>query len=84
MSDPNAFSGSTKSGATSVAKTLFVCEQSDCFRIAYSEKKIKKINRRFVSCENYKVSNLLGILLYFVLGFLNLKGHELHNSKLCS
>jgi hypothetical protein len=37
-----------------------------------------------VSCENYEVSNLLGILLYFVLGILNLKGHELHNSKLFS
>jgi hypothetical protein len=37
-----------------------------------------------VSCENYEVSNVLGILLYFVHGILNLKGHELHNSKLCS
>jgi hypothetical protein len=42
MSNSNAFSGSTKSGATFVAKTLCVCEQPDCFRIAYSEKKKKK------------------------------------------
>lgn len=65
----DATSGSKKSVATSAVQTLCFCEQLVCFKIAYSE---TNLGSRSVNCENYKTNNLLGIL--------NFKGHELHNS----